>query len=81
MFLCSLRYCLKCYFSKGVYSFTLSTVYIYIYKIYGKWVKAYIFYLTQSSPVFKRTAFKLSWMLKKTFTDSSFYFILLMELV
>ncbi len=31
MFLCSLRYCLKCYFSKGVYSFTLSTVYIYIY--------------------------------------------------
>ncbi len=30
MFLCSLRYCLKCYFSKGVYSFTLSTVYIYI---------------------------------------------------
>ncbi len=23
-----LRYCLKCYFSKGVYSFTLSTVYI-----------------------------------------------------
>ncbi len=21
MFLCSLRYCLKCYFSKGVYSF------------------------------------------------------------
>ncbi len=26
MFLCSLRYCLKCYFSKGVYSFTLSTV-------------------------------------------------------
>ncbi len=24
---CSLRYCLKCYFSKGVYSFTLSTVY------------------------------------------------------
>ncbi len=28
MFLCSLRYCLKCYFSKGVYSFTLSTVYI-----------------------------------------------------
>ncbi len=24
MFLCSLRYCLKCYFSKGVYSFTLS---------------------------------------------------------
>ncbi len=31
MFLCSLRYCLKCYFSKGVYSFTLSTVHIYIY--------------------------------------------------
>ncbi len=31
MFLCSLRCCLKCYFSKGVYSFTLSTVYIYIY--------------------------------------------------
>ncbi len=31
MFLCSLRYCLKCYFSKGVYSFTLSTVYIYMY--------------------------------------------------
>ncbi len=31
MFLCSLRYCLKCYFSKGVYTFTLSTVYIYIY--------------------------------------------------
>ncbi len=31
MFLCSLKYCLKCYFSKGVYSFTLSTVYIYIY--------------------------------------------------
>ncbi len=31
MFLCSLRYCLKLYFSKGVYSFTLSTVYIYIY--------------------------------------------------
>ncbi len=31
MFLCSLRYCLKCYFSKGVYSFTLSTVCIYIY--------------------------------------------------
>ncbi len=33
--MCSLRYCLKCYFSKGVYSFTLSTVhvrvYIYIY--------------------------------------------------
>ncbi len=28
MFLCSLRYCLKCYFSKGAYSFTLSTVYI-----------------------------------------------------
>ncbi len=28
MFLCSLRYCLKCYFSKGVYSFTLSTVHI-----------------------------------------------------
>ncbi len=27
MFLCSLRYCLKFYFSKGVYSFTLSTVY------------------------------------------------------
>ncbi len=26
MFLCSLRYCLKCYFSKGVYSLTLSTV-------------------------------------------------------
>ncbi len=26
MFLCSLRYCLKCYFSKGVYSFPLSTV-------------------------------------------------------
>ncbi len=26
-FLCSLRYCLKLYFSKGVYSFTLSTVY------------------------------------------------------
>ncbi len=26
MFLCSLRYCLKCYFSNGVYSFTLSTV-------------------------------------------------------
>ncbi len=26
MFLCSLRYCLKCYFSKGMYSFTLSTV-------------------------------------------------------
>ncbi len=25
-FLCSLRYCLKIYFSKGVYSFTLSTV-------------------------------------------------------
>ncbi len=25
-FLCSLRYCLKFYFSKGVYSFTLSTV-------------------------------------------------------
>ncbi len=29
MFLCSLRYCLKFDFSKGVYSFTLSTVYIY----------------------------------------------------
>ncbi len=29
--MCSLRYCLKFYFSKGVYSFTLSTVYIYIY--------------------------------------------------
>ncbi len=28
MFLCSLRYCLKCYFSKGVYSFTLSTVHL-----------------------------------------------------
>ncbi len=28
MFLCSLRYCLKCYFSKGVYSFTLSTVFV-----------------------------------------------------
>ncbi len=28
MFLCSLRYCLKCYFSKGVYSFTMSTVYV-----------------------------------------------------
>ncbi len=28
MFLCSLRYCLKCYFLKGVYSFTLSTVHI-----------------------------------------------------
>ncbi len=27
MFLCSLRYCLKCKFLKGVYSFTLSTVY------------------------------------------------------
>ncbi len=26
MFLCSLRYCLKFFFSKGVYSFTLSTV-------------------------------------------------------
>ncbi len=35
MFLCSLRYCLKCYFSKGVYSFTLSTVcFIYIYTVY-----------------------------------------------
>ncbi len=31
MFLCSLRYCLKCYFSKGVYSFTLSTVYVCMY--------------------------------------------------
>ncbi len=29
MFLCSLRYCLKLYFSKGVYSFTLSTVCVY----------------------------------------------------
>ncbi len=27
-FLCSLRYCLKCYFSKGVYSFTLDTVFV-----------------------------------------------------
>ncbi len=27
--MCSLRYCLKFYFSKGVYSFTLSTVYVY----------------------------------------------------
>ncbi len=27
IFLCSLRYCFKCYFSKGVYSFMLSTVY------------------------------------------------------
>ncbi len=26
MLLCSLRYCLKCYFLNGVYSFTLSTV-------------------------------------------------------
>ncbi len=30
MFLCSLRYCLKCYFSKGVYSFTLSTVHVLV---------------------------------------------------
>ncbi len=29
-FLCSLRYCLKLYFSKGVYSFKLSTVLIYL---------------------------------------------------
>ncbi len=28
-FLCSLRYCLKCNFSKGVYSFTLSTVFVF----------------------------------------------------
>ncbi len=33
MFLCSLRYCLECYFSKGVYSFTLITV-KYIYYIH-----------------------------------------------
>ncbi len=31
MFLCSLRYCLKCYFSKGVYSFICVCIYIYIY--------------------------------------------------
>ncbi len=34
MFLCSLRYCLKFYFSKGVYSFTLSTVHgLFIYTL------------------------------------------------
>ncbi len=40
----------------------------------------YIFFFLRS-PVFKRMAFELSLMLKKAFTDSSFYFILLMELV
>ncbi len=51
MFLCSLRYCLKFHFSKGVYSFTLSTVYIYIYIYIYKLLKFfhvifYSFYLT-----------------------------------
>ncbi len=35
---------LKCYFSKGVYSFTLSTVYIYIY-IYILYIYIYIIYI------------------------------------
>ncbi len=39
MFLCSLRYCLKCNFSKGVYSFTLSTVHdISVY--FNRWCTA-----------------------------------------
>ncbi len=36
MFLCSLRYCLKCYFSKVVYSFTLSSVDYLLLKLLAK---------------------------------------------
>ncbi len=43
MFLCSSRYCLKCYFSKGVYSFTQSTVYIYIYIYMNMYLSLYIY--------------------------------------
>ncbi len=55
MFLCSLRYCLKCYFSKGVYSFTLSAVCVYIYIYIHIHIYIYIYiYIQWGKKVFSQ---------------------------
>ncbi len=43
MFLCSLRYFLKCYFSKEVYSFTLSTVFA---RLFATFFNKFVFSLS-----------------------------------